>query len=131
MTFDLSHLYNTETITLGMLGGEIQTVTIREIPHGENVNLQNELMGKMSPSRDKKALDKQLDSIKFHATDFADKRSVAAIVSWTFKFADGSPAPVDLETWRKLPLSITKQIEEGISELNPDLDDEFQGESGS
>lgn len=130
MTYDFSHLYKTETIALGTTEkGEPITITLREIPHGEFVELQKAMMGELTISKNKRDIERQLSNIKFSAPEFADRKSVLGIQSWTLKDANGIDVPVCLEAWRQLPHHVTEAIEEAIDRLNPEIDEEFQDES--
>lgn len=121
-TFDFSHLFRTETVNISP---EL-VVVVREIPHGDYVEMQKALMGDIKLSRDKNAINRQIENIKLSAPEFADRKAVLGIQSWTLKDASGKEAPVCIEAWRALPHHITEVIEKAIDDLNPDIDDEFQ-----
>lgn len=127
MTYDFSHLYNTETVNIGMIGNEIFSVTIREIPHGQHIELQNEIVG--SVPLDTKRAKKKVATATYDAALFSDKRNLLAIESWTLKDTNGDSADVCLDAWRSLPERITHEIEKAVSKLNPSLEEEFQAES--
>lgn len=123
---NLSHLYKTETANISGLF----FVTVREIPHGEMVNLQRKLIGEFHATKNQFELDQQLKSKRLDVTGFADSKNLLAIQSWTLQDANGDDVPVSLEAWHALPHYITEQIEEVVERLNPDLDDEFQEDAG-
>lgn len=122
--FDFSHLYKTEEVDIFGLF----SVTVREIPHGEYVDLQRKMFGDIHMSKSEFDFQRQLEQIKFDAPGFSDGKNVLAIADWTLKDASGQPVPVSLETWAALPHYITEKIEEAIERLNPDLDENFQEE---
>lgn len=126
MTYNLSHLYRTETVDIGPFA-----VTVREIPHGEFVKLQKSMLGTISLSGDQSSIQRQLESKKLDGAEFADQQAMLGIDSWTLVDLKGEAVPVCLEAWRALPHHITERIEEAINRLNPDVDDDFQSESGS
>jgi len=126
MTLDLSHLYTTETVEIG---GHF-SVTIREIPHGEMVDLQRKLFGDFQATKSKFEFDQQLKNKRLDVTGFSDGKNLLAIQSWTLTDSNGEAVPVSMEAWHALPHYITEQIEEVIERLNPDLDDEFRDEPG-
>ena len=130
MTFDFSNLYRTQTVTIGIQDKDLFTVTVREIPHGDFLQLQKETIGETRIPKNKRDADRMLENIKFSAPDMQDRRMLLGIQEWTLKDAKGVDVPVCMEAWRALPHVITEQIEKAVNGLNPDLDEEFQGESG-
>lgn len=126
MTIDLSHLYETESVDVGPF-----TVTVREVPHGEIVALQRRMFGDVRMSKDKRNIQSQIENIRLDIAGFSDEKNVLAIQSWTLTDAAGNDVPVSLEAWQALPHHITEQIEEVVDRLNPDGDDDFQGDDGS
>ena len=128
MNFDFSHLYRKETVNLGVLGGHLLQVVVREVPHGEYVALQKDLIGEVHMSANKRDLENQMRSKKLDVTDFQDRKVLIAIESWTLRDNVGNDVPVCIEAWHALPHSLTEQIEKAVNSLNPDIDDEFQNE---
>lgn len=126
MTFDFSNLYKTETVNIGIQGKDLFAVTVREIPHGEFLQLQKDTIGEMKLTKNKREAERQLENIKISAPEMADRKTLLGIAAWTLKDATGADVPVCLEAWRALPHSITEQIEKAVNGLNPDIDDEFQ-----
>lgn len=126
MSYDLSHLSRTETITVG----DYQ-VTVREIPHGEFVALQDDLMGGIQLSSDRADIERQINSKVLHGAETADRKTLLGVQSWTLTDASGETVPVCLEAWRALPHWMTEQIEEAVDRLNPDIEEEFRREPGS
>lgn len=126
MSLDFSHLYKQETIELDMVVGDPLQVTVREIPHGEYVALQKEMLGTVSLASSKRELQRQFESKTLDAMEFSDRQALIGIASWTLKDSKGDDVPVSLEAWRALPHWLTERIEEAIDKLNPDLDEEFQ-----
>jgi hypothetical protein len=140
MTFDLSHLYKTETVDVKLPDGKtLFQVVVREITHGEKTQAQTAILSevemptegsKKSRQREMKRQWKEVDK-GGAAAKSALKEEISAIVSWTLTDAKGNPIPVCIEVWRELPASLCEQIVEAIERLSPELDDDFQGELGS
>ena len=126
MTYDFSHLYKRETVDIGLF-----SVTVREIPHGEMVALQESILGRTHLSSNKGEVQRQIEQITFSGPEFADQQALMGIESWTLQDSAGEPVPVCLEAWRALPHHITEAIEAAIEELNPEMDEEFPGEPGN
>lgn len=126
MTYDFSHLYKTETIEVASFN-----VTVREIPHGEYVAMQKDMMGEIRMSKNKHEIERQIENITLSGPEFADQQALLGIASWTLQDSAGEAVPVCMEAWRALPHHVTEKIEEAIDKLNPDLDEEFQNGSGN
>lgn len=118
--FNFSHLYTTETVELP----EGFSVTVREVPHGEYVDMQKSMFGSFQVTTDKRKMQQQLENMQMSPADFIDGLHFLAIESWTLKDADGNDVPLSLEAWKALPHRITERIEEVITRLNPSIDDE-------
>jgi hypothetical protein len=129
MAFNFDDLFNTETINIGMIGDNIFSVTVREIPHGEIASLQSKLFGKI-PLDSKKAKKRVADGT-YDAVALNDERTLLGIKSWTLVDSDNAPVPICIEAFHALPHRITEQIEEAITRLNPSLDEEFQDDAES
>lgn len=125
--FDFSHLYKKETVDICGLF----SVTVREIPHGDYAKLQKNMLGNVHLSTSQHEINNQIRQKTLDVTDFQDRRMLMAIDSWTLTNADGTPVDVTMEAWHALPHSLTEQIEKAVKGLNPTLDEDFQGESGS
>lgn len=118
--FDFSHLYKSETVEV-MPGF---SVTIREVPHGEYVDMQKNMFGSFQVTTDKRKMQQQLESMSMSPADFVDGLHFLAIESWTLKDASGNDVPLSVDAWKALPHRITEQIEEVITRLNPTIDDD-------
>ena len=125
MTYDFSHMYRTEVI---QIAPEF-TVTVREITHGEYAAIQEEFMGHLTRSH--KGTGYELEKKRISAVSFQERKSLLGIAEWSLKTKDGEPVPVCIEAWSALPHHVTEVIEAAIERLNPDLDEEFPGESGN
>ena len=131
MNFDFSHLYNTHTFDVtDNKDNVLFSVTAKQVTHGKQNDIQKKMLGKLRVPKDKKDAAKQMSNIQLDVTALSDETNVAGIQSWTLEIND-IPVPVTVEMWRELPHYITQQIEEGIKVLNPELDDDFLGESGN
>lgn len=140
MTFDFSHLYKTETVTVvDDNDNALFDVVVKQLSHGEKAQTQAMLMQSVDVpiSRNKAANQQKIASSLKQAmkngviTERALYEEVAAIQSWTLTDASGDPVAVCVEAWKQLPSAITNQIVEVIERLNPDLDEDFLGDDGS
>lgn len=140
MQFDF--LYKEKTLQLGtMPNGDVVTVTLCEIPHGEYAKIQDNLMKVLdsrtiaNAKKDSSAITAgMIESIKknlFSSTDYNDQQTLAAIKEWNLPDDNGGIAPITLDVYRQLPHSITELIEKAVEELNPSLDKEFPSEPDS
>lgn len=138
MTFDFSHLNYTETVeVLDRNENVLFSVVVGEITHGQKADIQMKLMqnvdipiGKNKAANERKMQASLKDAMK--NGDVAKSslyEELAAIKSWTLKDANGEDVPVCLEAWEALPKFLSAQVEKVIERLNPDVDEEFQGES--
>lgn len=109
--------YNTETIKVGEY-----EATFREIPNGEYEELQKEFFGDVHLSTKKDNLEYQMNQKRVNFTEFAQKKHVLAIVSWSRK---GKEMPIHIDVWRALPMRITAKFEAVIERLNPEDSEEF------
>lgn len=130
MNFDFSHLYRTETVILGTnANGEVFSVTVREIPNGEYMDLQKKYFGNMQMAGSKKAIERQFESKSIDFTQFAADKVLLGIVSWTLTDKNGTPVDKGMDAWRALPRFITEQIEKAVEALNPEDEESFRDES--
>lgn len=135
--FDFNFLYKEKILDIGeMDNGEIVRVTVREIPHGKMASIQDSMLrhldddalsGGKANSNIQRSMVQSLKKGLISTGDFNDLQTVAAIKEWTLRDNDGNIAPVTLEVFRLLPHSITEMIEKAAEELNPSLDEDFQG----
>lgn len=138
MQFDFNFLYNEKVLNIGtMPNGDVVSVTVREIPHGEMASIQDSMLrhldddalsGGKANSNIQRSMVQSLKKGLISTGDFNDLQTVAAIKEWTLRDTEGNIAPITLEVYRLLPHSITEMIEKAVEELNPSLDEEFQGE---
>lgn len=141
MTFDLSQLeklYNRETVTVLDNNGEtIFTAIVREISNGDATDAQAQMMASIDipMSGSKKARKQKLEREYKKAVQggvsakISLYEEVQAIESWDFHM-NGIPVPINVEVWRALPKSISKQIADAIERLNPEMDGEFRNSDG-
>lgn len=113
--------YLTETITV-----DEYTATFREIKSGEYEALQKNFFGDIALSSKKDNLERQLNERRVSFPEFATRKNILALVSWTRK---GKEMPKDIAVWRALPMRVTAQFEKVIERLNPEDSDTFQDEN--
>lgn len=126
--YDFSDEYLSKELNLGIFNGYPFLVTVQEIPHGKYTQLQKSFIGKMHLTDNEKDAKKQLREKEVDPIGYTDNRTLAGIREWTLKTRDGQAVPVCESAWNALPHRITEQIEKGIAELNPTLEDDFRGE---
>lgn len=106
-------------------------VTVRQIPHGEYLKAQQNMIGQLKLSENKAETKRQIESKTVDPVIFSDHVKMLSIESWTLKDDNGELAPIDLDTWYELPHDITEQIEKVIDRLNPQLEEDFRDGLGS
>lgn len=135
MTFDLSHLYRSETIDVLTIDDKVVfSVTVRQITHGEQTDAKALVMSEVevpidgSKAHRRRKLRDELKKAMQNGVSakISIYEEIAAIESWTLKDASGQDVPVCVEAWRALPALFATQITEAIEMVNPELDDEFQ-----
>lgn len=109
--------YRTETIEV-----DDYVATFREIPNGEYEELQKEFFGDVHLSTKKDNLERQMNQKHVSFPEFAQKKNVLALVSWTRK---GKTMPVHIDVWRALPMRVTGKFEAVIERLNPEDEETF------
>jgi len=107
------------------------SVTVRQIPHGEYLRAQQEMIGQMKINQTESQRKRELDEKVVDPVIFSDHVKMLAISSWTLKDDEGKDVTVDLDAWYELPHFITEQIEKVIDRLNPTLDADFRDGLGS
>lgn len=114
--------YRTETITV-----DDYTATFREIPNGEYEELQKKFFGDVHLSTKKENLERQMNEKHVSFPEFAQKKNILAIESWSRK---GKDMPVDIAVWRALPMRVTAKFEAVIERLNPEDEETFPNGHG-
>lgn len=141
MALKLSHLYNEKTIDVVRGDTVLFRVTVQEIPTGEAAKIQNESfklvdMEKVTANSKqgrRKQVAKQINQAmkEVNGGELAIRETLLGVKSWTLLDDDGHSVPVGFAAWMLLPKYITKQIEDAVEELNPELDEEFPDEVGN
>jgi hypothetical protein len=136
MNFDF--LYSQKTIEIMRGNTVLFEVTVTEISHDAKAKLQAARFKNVDmsvESTNKKQMQREISrrvsqAMKtMDATEIADRETLLGVKSWTLQ-CDGKPVDVTYEDFRSLPIWITKQIEQAVEELNPEVEDsEFQDES--
>lgn len=136
-TYDFSHLFDSQNVSIKENDKEVFTVTIGKIPYGAQAKAQNAMFAglninvkDMGQDDIQKAMAKGMSQALSAGTlDLAannDIEMLSAILSWTLADKEGNIVPIDIEVWRALPKNWVEQIENAIEVLNPELDAKFQ-----
>lgn len=140
MQYDFSHFYHEKTVDI--VSGEtvLFQVTVQEIPSGKAAQIQNEALAFVDLEKvtatSKKGRRQQMNKLmakvmkEGNNAELAIRETLLGVKSWTLKDASGIDVPVDFKAFMQLPKFITKQIEDAVEEINPEMEDDFQDISG-
>ena len=105
-------------------------VIIRELCYGDLLKLQNSMMDNVTLGESQDKVLREQIKLGTLGIDMQQLRKIESCIDeWTLTGASGKKMQVSIENIRKLNNASGQFIMEQIQELNPERDDDFQGES--